>query len=93
MYYNPKKRFCIAREGVILEFEINIQSFQQVQDFVALACDQSFDIRVGNERQHINGKDLMGMFSLDFSRPLQVRISAEGDAVHAFRLQAEKMFD
>ncbi len=75
-----------------MEFEINICSFQQVQDFVALACDQSFDVRVGNERQHINGKDLMGMFSLDFSRPLQVRIGSEDDAVRSFRRTAEKMF-
>ena len=75
-----------------MEFEINIRSFQQVQDFVALACDQSFDIRVGNDRQHINGKDLMGMFSLDFSRPLLVRIGADDAAVRSFRLQAENLF-
>ena len=55
------------------EFEINIRSFQQVQDFVRLACSQTFDIRVGNDRQNINGKDLMGMFSLDFAHPLMVR--------------------
>jgi len=75
-----------------MEFEINIHSFQQVQDFVALACDQSFDIRVGNDRQHINGKDLMGMFSLDFSRPLLVRIGTDDDAVRSFRQQAENLF-
>ena len=74
------------------EFEINIHSFQQVQDFVALACDQSFDIRVGNERQHINGKDLMGMFSLDFSRPLQVHVGCDNEEVRAFRQQAEAAF-
>ena len=75
-----------------MEFEINIHSFQQVQDFVSLACDQSFDIRVGNDHQHINGKDLMGMFSLDFSRPLLVRIGDDDAAVRSFRLQAETLF-
>ena len=75
-----------------MEFEINICSFQQVQDFVALACEQTFDIRVGNDRQHINGKDLMGMFSLDFSRPLQVRIGTDNEAVRSFRQQAETLF-
>lgn len=75
-----------------MEFEINICSFRQVQDFVALACEQSFDIRVGNERQHINGKDLMGMFSLDFSRPLLVRIGKDDEAVRAFRQQVEALF-
>lgn len=75
-----------------MEFEINISSFQQVQDFVALACEQSFDIRVGNDRQHINGKDLMGMFSLDFSRPLLVRIGIDNETARNFRQQAEKLF-
>lgn len=75
-----------------MEFEINICSFQQVQDFVALACEQTFDIRVGNDRQHINGKDLMGMFSLDFSRPLLVRIGTDNEAVRSFRQQAETLF-
>ena len=75
-----------------MEFEINISSFQQVQDFVALACEQAFDIRVGNDRQHINGKDLMGMFSLDFSRPLLVRIGIDNETVRNFRQQAEKLF-
>ena len=74
-----------------MEFEINIQSFQQVQDFVALACDQSFDIRVGNDRQHINGKDLMGMFSLDFSRPLQVRVLAEQEDFDIYRQKVEAL--
>ena len=56
------------------EFHICIESFQQVQEFVALANEQPFDVSVGNERQDINGKDLMGMFSLDFSRPLCVKV-------------------
>ena len=74
------------------EFEINIHSFQQVQDFVSLACDQKFDIHVGNDHQHINGKDLMGMFSLDFSRALQVQVNCDNEDVRSFRTQAEAAF-
>ncbi len=54
------------------QFDIILRSFQQVQDFVALALQQNFDIQVGNDCQQINGKDLLGMFSLDYSRSLQV---------------------
>ena len=57
------------------EFHMELTSFQQVQDFVRLAAEQPFEIRVGNDHQRINGKDLMGMFSLDYSRP--VCVSAE----------------
>ena len=74
------------------EFQIAICSFQQVQDFVALASQQPFDIFVGNENQNINGKDLMGMFSLDFSRPLQVQVNCDNEDVRSFRTQAEAAF-
>ena len=56
------------------EFYISLRSFDQVQEFVRLACQQNFDVTVGNDCQSINGKDLMGMFSLDYSRPLQVKM-------------------
>ena len=67
------------------EFHICIESFQQVQEFVALANEQPFDISVGNERQDINGKDLMGMFSLDFSRPLSVKMHCSEEQFRLFR--------
>ena len=71
------------------EFHINIRSFQQVQDFVALATAQPFDILVGNDCQSINGKDLMGMFSLDYSRSLCVKMHcSEADFL---RFQEETM--
>ena len=70
------------------EFYISIHSFQQVQDFVRLACEQTFDVTVGNERQSINGKDLMGMFSLDYDRPLQVKMHCSEEAYLRFRQAA-----
>ncbi len=55
------------------QFNIFMHSSHQVQEFVKLAMLQPFDVLVGNERQNINGKDIMGMFSLDYRYPLQVR--------------------
>ncbi len=55
-------------------FHIRVRSFRQVQDFVSLAMVQPFEVQVGNERQMVNGKSFMGMFTLDFKRPLQVRV-------------------
>ena len=71
------------------EFNITIHSFQQVQDFVTLAAAQPFDISVGNEYQEINGKDLMGMFSLDYSRPLRVKMRCSEDAFLQFQQKTE----
>ena len=73
------------------EFYISIHSFQQVQDFVRLACDQNFDVTVGNAYQCINGKDLMGMFSLDYSRPLQVKMHCSEEAYLQFKQAAEEI--
>ena len=67
------------------EFQIVLSSFQQVQNFVRVAVNQPFDIRVGNDRQHINGKDFMGMFSLDYSRPVRVSAQCSEDEFAHFR--------
>ena len=67
------------------EFDIILRSLQQVQDFVTLAMVQPFDISVGNDGQCINGKDLMGMFSLDYSGPVRVRVYSSAEEFFAFR--------
>ena len=67
------------------EFHMQLNSFRQVQDFVRLAAEQPFEIRVGNDHQNINGKDLMGMFSLDYSRPVCVRAECEEALFAQFR--------
>ena len=70
------------------EFRISIHSFQQVQDFVHLVCEQKFDVTVGNDYQIINGKDLMGMFCLDYGNPIRVRVRCSADEFSAFRKAA-----
>lgn len=70
------------------QFEIILRSFRQVQDFVALALQQTFDITVGNNEQTINGKDLLGMFSLDYSRPLYVQAHCSPEELRSFEREA-----
>lgn len=57
------------------QFNISIRSFRGVQEFVKLAMTQPFEIFVGNEKQQINGKSFIGMFSLDYKKPLHVRVN------------------
>ena len=70
------------------QFDIFLHSFGQVQEFVKLATSKPFEIFVGNERQTINGKDLMGMFSLDYTRPVNVRVSCSEEDFARFRQEA-----
>ena len=67
------------------EFNIVLRSLQQVQEFVAIAMVQPFEVSVGNDRQRINGKDLMGMFSLDYSAPIRVRVICSAEEFSSFR--------
>ena len=69
-------------------FSISIHTREEVQAFVKLAMVQPFDISVGNEGQCINGKDLMGMFSLDYSRPVRVRVHSTQEEFFTFRSSA-----
>ena len=72
------------------EFHMELCSFQQVQNFVRLAAEQPFEIRVGNDHQRINGKDLMGMFSLDYSRPVHVIAECAQELFEEFRRSVER---
>lgn len=70
------------------QFNIRVRSFRQVQDFVALAMVQPFEVLVGNEKQQVNGKSFIGMFSLDYKRPLQVSVKCSDEEFGRFRQQA-----
>lgn len=70
------------------EFHIMLRSLRQVQDFVSLAMVQPFEVLVGNEKQNINGKDLMGMFALDYSAPVRVRVQCSAEQFSLFHASA-----
>ena len=84
-----KKLHLYSTGGILMgEFQMTIHSFQQAQNFVKLAMQQPFAVLVGNECQQINGKDLMGMFSLDYSRPVQVKVNCSEEEFLRFRQDA-----
>ena len=72
------------------EFSIEIHSFQDVRDFVSLATVQPFRVLVGNDRRRVNGKSFMGMFSLDYSRPVRVLAECEAQLFENFRSSVER---
>ena len=73
------------------KFDITICSRRQVQDFVTLAAQQPFHITVGNDNQSIDGKDFMGMFSLDYSKPLQVSVQCSWEESCRFQQSIAKL--
>ena len=78
-------------EYEMLEFSIVLRSLKQVQDFVSLAMIQPFEVMVGNDHQNINGRDLMGMFSLDYSGPVRVRMCCTQEQYRCFLSSAKEI--
>lgn len=72
------------------EFRIILHSFQEVQAFVSIAMVQPFEVLVGSERHSVNGKNFMGMLTLDYSQPVQVRMECDEQAFERFRLDAAR---
>lgn len=72
------------------KFHISIRSSREVQEFVALAMVQPFEVLVGNDRQQINGKSFIGMFSLDYKRPLLVSVNCSEEEFARFRQDAAR---
>lgn len=70
------------------QFNICVRSFRQVQDFVALAMVQPFEVLVGNDKQQVNGKSFIGMFSLDYRRPLRVSVKCSDEEFGRFHKEA-----
>ena len=52
------------------QFTVRLRSFQEVQSFVTLAAAQNFPIFIGNSDYRVSATSFMGMFTLDFTRPL-----------------------
>lgn len=48
----------------------------QVKDFVSLVQNYSFDIDLRSDRYVVDAKSILGIFSLDLSKPINVEIHA-----------------
>jgi len=74
------------------QFDIIVRTFRQVQDFVSLAMVQPFEVLVGNDKQQVNGKSFMGMFTLDHHHPLQVTVRCTEEEFGKFQEQTRQIF-
>ncbi len=72
------------RGRIVREFRIHFSSFADVQSFVDLATHYSFPIVVGNDTYRVNGTSFMGMFSLDYSKPLTVMLDCSEEEAQRF---------
>jgi len=63
-----------------MEFSVFLTSVSDVKAFVNAASFYPYEVDVLSGRYIINGKSIMGLFSIDLSTPVRVRLSEAGEA-------------
>ena len=62
----------------MIEFEMNLSSINDVKDFVNTVSRYDFDVDLISGRYIVDAKSIMGIFSLNITKPLTMKI----DNVH-----------
>jgi len=58
-------------------FNILLKSINDVKDFVNIVNKYDFDVDLTSGRYIVDAKSIMGIFSLDLSKPIKVEIQTE----------------
>ena len=69
--------------------KILLASVNDVKDFVSAVTTANCDIDIAADRYVIDAKSIMGIFSLDLSKPLELRINSSNE-VDAVRQKISK---
>ena len=54
----------------MFEKTIMLKSFEDVKSFVDIACSKDYDIELMSGKYTVNAKSIMGVFSLDLTKPI-----------------------
>ena len=65
-------------------FNILLSSINDVKEFVNIVSAYEFDVDLTSGRYVVDAKSIMGIFSLDLSKPIKVDIRSEDEAVEKF---------
>ena len=63
--------------------KISLNSIDKVKSFVNDISKFDFDFDMVSGRYVIDAKSIMGIFSLDLSKPIELNIHSEGEALEA----------
>ena len=58
-------------------FNIILKSINNVKDFVNIVNKYDFDVDLTSGRYVVDAKSIMGIFSLDLSKPIRVEVHAD----------------
>ena len=72
------------------EFQVRLQSVQDVQEFVSLSTARGFPVIIRDANNKVNGKSFMEMFCLDLCGPLRVDADCSEEELAVFCCDAER---
>ena len=65
-------------------FDVQISSIGDVKNFVNIVGKYDFDIDLISDRYVVDAKSIMGIFSLDLTKPIEVQVHTDdADAIGA----------
>ena len=59
------------------KLNIKLESIQDVRDFVNIMASQTCDIDLSSGRYVVDGKSIMGIFSLDLLKPILMTVYSD----------------
>ena len=72
--------FPIPADTALKTVQISLNSIDKVKSFVNTISQFDYDFDLVSGRYVIDAKSIMGIFSLDLSKPIDLTVHAEGDA-------------
>jgi len=73
------------------KFNVAISSINEVKEFVNAACKQMVDIDIISGRYVIDAKSIMGIFSIDLTKPVTVAVNGTEEDYKNFREAVKTM--
>lgn len=58
-------------------FDLLLSSINDVKDFVNIVSKYDFDVDLTSDRYVVDAKSIMGIFSLDLSKPIKVEVHSD----------------
>lgn len=62
--------------------QISLQMASQVKKFVSIVQNYTFEIDLRSDRYVVDAKSILGIFSLDLTKPIIVEIHAQANEVN-----------
>lgn len=67
----------IKEENIMKTFNMLLSSINDVKDFVNIVSKYDFDVDLTSGRYVVDAKSIMGIFSLDLSKPIKVEVHSD----------------